>query len=187
MFFFEKRTKNFLIKLRGKTRRKSCCVATQDAFQGILTGALKHEICCSNNSHVQSKTATFYSSKLRFFDRGEKSSCQPVDTICAEFSELKTNSTATLKPSCKKAFCAAFRKKRQNPFLCNYSLNPNLTHKRGFLSPFLVFKNCANHELQSNRPELCIRFRMRRSNCKIRPRTKREFGFRYCSVSSRRQ
>ena len=42
MFFLKKRTKNFLIELRGKTLRKLCRVyTTHNDFFCILTGAEK--------------------------------------------------------------------------------------------------------------------------------------------------
>ena len=56
------------MELRGKTIRKSCRAnTTLNVFLGILTGASKHEICCSSNSHNQSKMAMCGGSKSWFF------------------------------------------------------------------------------------------------------------------------
>ena len=41
--FLKKVAQKLFIALRGKILRKSCCVATQNNFEGILTGALKIE------------------------------------------------------------------------------------------------------------------------------------------------
>ena len=41
VLFREKEPKSFLIALRSKTLRKSCCVATHNGFLAILTGGSK--------------------------------------------------------------------------------------------------------------------------------------------------
>ena len=41
--FLKKVAQKLFMELRGKILRKSCCVATQNNFEGILTGALKIE------------------------------------------------------------------------------------------------------------------------------------------------
>ena len=51
VLFREKEPKSFLMELRGKILRKSCCVATHNGFLAIGQAARKPVICCSVNRH----------------------------------------------------------------------------------------------------------------------------------------
>ncbi len=68
---FEKRTKNFLRCFAAKLYANCVIVLkstiTHNDFLGVEQAPRKSVICCLTNSHNQSKTAMFSSSKLQFF------------------------------------------------------------------------------------------------------------------------
>ena len=142
---FEKRTKNFLKVLRGKTLRKLCCarsfsrcarhhwVSSSSAAKDLGRNSLEDDafglrathndflpcrksvICCLNNRHMKRKWLCLVVANYSFVFICEHKTLARVlpessAVICARFSRISTNFTATITKCLKKLFAPLFAK-----------------------------------------------------------------------------
>ena len=113
---FEKKNQKLLY---GASRQRGTQIVLRcntKRFSRHWAGGSKIEICCSNNSRKQSKTAMFGSSKLRFFDGRRKIISVNLLTQFARSLVESAQALRLLLRSALKSFLQAFSRKSENFF-----------------------------------------------------------------------